>query len=78
MWKIMRYQFSKANDKYVLCFSGTPDETDNLLTWLKSSEKQFPNDEQFKNQLAFSSSSLRDLHHILYSIPRRVVPKLIK
>ena len=74
----MRYQFSKANDKYVLRFSDTPDETDNLLTWLKSSEKQFPNGEQFKNQLAFSSSSLRALHHLLYSIPRRVVPNLIK
>lgn len=78
MWEIMRYQFSKVNDKYVLRFSGTSDETDKLLTWLKSSEKQFPNGERFKNQLAFSSSSLRDLHHVLYSIPRRIVPKLIK
>lgn len=78
MWEIMRYQFSKVNDKYVLRFSGTPDETDKLLTWLKSSKKQFPNGERFKNQLAFSSSSLQDLHHLLYSIPRRIVPKLIK
>ena len=78
MWEIMRYQFSKVNDKYVLRFSGTPDETNKLLTWLKSSEKQFPNGKQFKNQLAFSSSSLRAFHHLLYSIPRRVVPKLIK
>ena len=78
MWEIMRYQFSKVNDKYVLRFSGTSDETDNLLTWLKSSGRQFPNCDHFKNQLAFSSSSLRDLHHVLYSIPRRVVPELIK